>query len=84
MFEHQEKWDGTGYPRGIAGNEISQVARIIAIADAFDAMTGERAYGRVHSKQEAASEIKRRAGTQFDPEIANIFVEQVLGQLGDE
>jgi len=84
VFEHQEKWDGTGYPRGIAGNEISQVARIIAIADAFDAMTGERAYGRVHSKQEAASEIKRRAGTQFDPDIANIFVEQVLRQLGDE
>lgn len=83
VFEHQEKWDGTGYPRGIAGNEISQAARIIAIADAFDAMTGERTYGRVHSKQEAASEIMRCAGTQFDPEIADLFVEHVLGQLSD-
>lgn len=78
VLEHQEKWDGTGYPRGLKGNEISLQARIIAIADSFDAMTGERTYGKVHSKEEAIKEILNCSGTQFDPDIASIFIEEVL------
>lgn len=73
-LEHHERWDGSGYPKGLKGAEISVPARIIAIADAFDAMTGERTYKDVISDQDAFQEIKRCAGTQFDPEIAKIFI----------
>ena len=58
--------------------EISLEARIIAIADAYDAMTGKRAYGKNLSKEEAKEEIKRCAGTQFDPTLAKIFIEKIL------
>lgn len=78
VLEHQEKWDGTGYPRGLKREEISKQARIIAIADAFDAMTSERTYGEKLSIEEAKNEIARCAGTQFDPEIAKMFIEKVL------
>ncbi|MEG0641952.1 MAG: diguanylate cyclase [Clostridium sp.] len=74
---HHEYWDGTGYPRGIKGEEIPLVARIISIADVYEAMTGERPYRRVMSKQEAMHELKRCAGTQFDPNIIKAFCENV-------
>jgi putative nucleotidyltransferase with HDIG domain len=80
IFEHQEKWDGTGYPRGLKGNEILLQARIIAIADSYDAMTSHRNYGKELSEEEAINEINRCSGTQFDPAIAKIFVEKVLGK----
>ena len=80
VLEHQEKWNGKGYPKGLKGEEISLQARIIAVADAFDAMTRDRAYGKVLSEEEAIKEIKRCSGTQFDPEIAGVFVENVLGK----
>jgi len=80
IFEHQEKWDGTGYPRGLKGEEILLQARIIAIADSYDAMTSHRNYGKELSEEEAINEIKRCSGTQFDPAIAKIFVEKVLGK----
>ena len=74
VLEHQEKWDGTGYPRGISGDEISLEARIIAMADAFDAMTRPRTYGNVFTPEQALDEIKRCAGTHFDPMLSYIFV----------
>jgi diguanylate cyclase (GGDEF)-like protein/PAS domain S-box-containing protein len=77
-LEHHEHWDGTGYPKGLKGEEISVFARIIAIADAFDAMTRERTYKKMLSEKEAIDEIKRCAGIQFDPEIAKVFTEQYL------
>ncbi len=77
---HHEKWDGSGYPRGLKGTEISLQARIIGLADAYDAMTSIRTYQKVHSEEEAAQEIMHCAGTQFDPEIARVFVEKVLGK----
>ncbi len=80
VLQHQEKWDGTGYPKGLKKEEISMQGRIIGIADAFDAMTGERTYGKVFSEIEAVSEIRRCAGTHFDPEIAKVFVEKVLAR----
>jgi len=83
IFEHQEKWDGTGYPRGLKGDEILLQARIIAIADSYDAMTSHRNYGKELSKEEAIIEINRCSGTQFDPAIAKIFVEKVLGKGWD-
>ncbi len=83
IFEHQEKWDGTGYPQGLKGEEILLQARIIAVADSYDAMTSHRNYGKEFSEEEAISEIKRCSGTQFDPTIARIFVEKVLGKDWD-
>ena len=83
IFEHQEKWDGTGYPRGLKGEEILLQARIIAVADSYDAMTSHRSYGKTLSEEEAINEIKRCSGTQFDPAIAKTFVEKVLGKAWD-
>lgn len=77
---HHERWDGTGYPKGIRGESIHFKARIIAIADAFDAMTSERPYKNALPEDEAVSEMRKNAGTQFDPELARVFVEKVLGK----
>ena len=78
ILEHHEKWDGSGYPKGLKGEEISIEARIITVADSYDAMTSERSYRNGISKEEAVEEIKRYSGSQFDPQIAKIFVERVL------
>jgi len=71
---HHERWDGKGYPQGLEGEKIPLLSRILAIADAFDAMTNDRAYRTAISKQEALEEIERCAGTQFDPQIAQLFI----------
>lgn len=80
ILEHQEKWDGTGYPRGLRNEEISIQARIIAVADSYDAMTSDRTYRKRLSEEEAINEIIKNSGTQFDPNIAKIFIEKVLGK----
>ena len=79
ILEHHEYWNGEGYPRGLKGEEISVQARIIAVADSFDAMTSDRPYGKKFSEEEAIYEIRRCSDTQFDPEIASLFIEKVLG-----
>jgi response regulator RpfG family c-di-GMP phosphodiesterase len=71
---HHEWYDGGGYPRGLGGDEIPLVGRIVAIADAYDAMTSDRAYRRALRHEIAVAEIERCAGTQFDPELAELFV----------
>ena len=78
ILEHQEKWDGTGYPNGLKGEQIAVEARIIAVADAFDAMTRDRSYRKGFSRDEAAVELLRYSGTQFDPAIVDVFVNKVL------
>ena len=75
VFEHHERWDGNGYPKGLKGNDISVEARIIALADSYDAMTSERSYRKALSNEEAIKEIERCSGTQFDPEIVKVFLE---------
>ena len=79
VFSHHERWDGSGYPRGLRGIEIPIYSRIIAVADSYDAMTCDRPYREPVSKEEAIEEIRKNAGTQFDPEVAKIFVEKVFG-----
>jgi len=78
ILSHHERWDGNGYPRGLKEEKIHLYSRIIAIADSFDAMTSERTYRRALSIREAIDEIKRNSGTQFDPHIAEVFVEALL------
>lgn len=77
-----ERWDGDGYPDGLAGDEIPLGSRIIAACDAFDAMTANRAYDAPRSREEALAELRRNAGTQFDPEVVELLCAYVQG-LGD-
>jgi putative nucleotidyltransferase with HDIG domain len=70
---HHEKYDGSGYPDGIKGNDAPIVARIIAVADTFDAMTTDRPYRKGLSFDTAFEELKKHAGTQFDPDVVNAF-----------
>jgi putative nucleotidyltransferase with HDIG domain len=74
VYAHQETFDGTGYPRGLRGEEIPLGARIFAIADTLDAMTSDRPYRKKCSLAEARREIARCSGTQFDPAIVNVFL----------
>ena len=77
VLSHHERWDGKGYPRHLKGEEISLIARIICIADAYEAMTADRAYRSAMAKEHAISELRKYAGTQFDAEIVRIFEEKV-------
>ena len=74
VYSHQEKFDGTGYPRGLRGEEIPLGARIFSIADTLDAITCDRPYRKAQSLDAARAEIKRCSGTQFDPEIVDVFL----------
>ena len=77
ILHHHEKWDGSGYPEGLAGEGIPLVARIVGAVDAFDAMTTPRPYRDVVSHEDALTELKRCAGTQFDPQIVEL-IDQIL------
>lgn len=79
---HHEHYNGNGYPRGLKGEEIPLLARIISIVDAYDAMTQDRVYRKAMTKRQALEEIKRNSGKQFDPEIVKIFVD-IVTQRGD-
>jgi len=79
---HHERYDGTGYPAGLSGNNIPMDARILAVADAFDAMTSKRPYrDRELTREEAFEELQRYAGTQFDPAVINAFLELGVPKL---
>ncbi|MHB0912448.1 MAG: bifunctional diguanylate cyclase/phosphohydrolase [Armatimonadota bacterium] len=80
VAHHHERWDGAGYPWGVAGEEIPLMARILAIADAFDAMTSDRAYRKAMSCSMALLEIQASSGKQFDPALAEIFAD-MLGEI---
>ena len=78
---HHENWDGKGYPRGIAGEEIPLAGRIVAIADVYDVITSARSYKEPASATEARAELARCAGTQFDPRLVRAFVNISLGKM---
>jgi len=75
VLYHHERWDGTGYPVGLEGEAIPAEARVLAVVDAFDAMTTDRSYRRALSEAAAVAELERCAGRQFDPEIVRVFAE---------
>ena len=72
---HHEKWDGTGYPNGLAGKEIPLAARILAIADVYDALTTQRIYKKAFSHEESIRAMVRERGKHFDPELLDAFLE---------
>jgi PAS domain S-box-containing protein len=71
---HHERWDGTGYPDRLKGDDIPLLARILAVADGFEAMTSERPYRRARTEEEALEELHKGAGTQWDPEVVKVFL----------
>lgn len=77
ILSHHERWDGRGYPRGLKGDDIPLACRILAVADAYDAMTNDRVYRRAMSEAEAIGELRSNAGTQFDPAIVRLFIEAI-------
>jgi HD-GYP domain-containing protein (c-di-GMP phosphodiesterase class II) len=80
VLHHHERWDGDGYPSGLAGEDIPLIARLITLADAFDAMSSSRTYRTCMSRRDVLAEIMECAGTQFDPSLAPIFVSLDFGE----
>lgn len=78
ILSHHERWDGTGYPEGLEKEEIPLLARIISVVDAFDVMTTGRPYKKAMSREEAVEELKACSGSQFDPKLVEVFINEVL------
>lgn len=83
IYHHQERWDGSGYPAGLRGKEIPLGARILGIADAFEALTSDRPYRKGRPHEEAFEELGKGAGSQFDPELVPVFI-RTLKEVIDE
>jgi hypothetical protein len=79
--QHHERYDGKGYPRGLAGDELSLAGRVVAVADSFDAMTAERSYNQPMTPEAARGELAAKAGTQFDPDVVRAFLNISIGRL---
>ncbi|HBV67987.1 MAG TPA: GGDEF domain-containing protein, partial [Clostridiales bacterium] len=80
ILYHHERWDGAGYPKGLKGAEIPLLSRVLAVADTYDAMTEDRVYRRALSWESSIEEIEKCTGTQFDPDIARLFIELIRKQ----
>ena len=74
---HHERWDGTGYPEQLAGEKIPEAARIVALADVFDAISHDRSYRKASPDNEVTKIMKEGRGTQFDPQLCDLFIELI-------
>jgi diguanylate cyclase (GGDEF)-like protein/PAS domain S-box-containing protein len=74
ILHHHERWDGTGYPEGLKGEEIPLLSRIISIVDAYDVMINQQSYSKALAKEEALADLRKKSGAQFDPELVKVFV----------
>jgi diguanylate cyclase (GGDEF)-like protein/putative nucleotidyltransferase with HDIG domain len=81
VLQHHEKYDGSGYPDGLKGEEIHPLARVLTLADSFDAMTASRPYQKARTREEAYEEIRRCAGTHFDPSLTELFISAIRKAL---
>jgi HD-GYP domain-containing protein (c-di-GMP phosphodiesterase class II) len=81
---HHEKWDGSGYPRGLKGEEIPLTARIFAVVDVWDALTSDRPYRSALSPQKALSYIREGSGKHFDPQVVTAFIALLEQSMGRE
>lgn len=81
ILTHHERWDGNGYPLGLKKDEIPILSRIVSVADSFDAMTNDRCYSKARSIKQGLQELKRCAGTQFDPEIVEVFTNIIENKI---
>ena len=84
VLHHHEHWDGSGYPDGLAGEDIPFGSRVILVADAYDAMTSDRSYRTASTATEALAEIRRRAGSQFDPDVVSALERCIVRGIEDE
>jgi HD-GYP domain-containing protein (c-di-GMP phosphodiesterase class II) len=75
---HHEKWDGTGYPRGLKGEQIPLAARIFAVVDVWDALTSDRPYRSAWSKEKTLEYIREQSGRHFDPRVVEVFLETIV------
>src|SRR2546423_1303410 len=82
IAEHHERWNGSGYPRGLKGEEISLAARIVAVADSYDAMTSLRSYQTAMTPQAARAELTSKAGVDYDPDVVRAFLRVSRGRIG--
>jgi response regulator RpfG family c-di-GMP phosphodiesterase len=82
VLYHQERYDGKGYPAGLKGDEIPLESRIVAVLDAYDAMTTDRIYRKALEREQALRELRRNAGTQFDPKVVDAFLEVIAEREG--
>ena len=84
VLSHHERWDGKGYPNGLSGESIPLFSRIIAIVDAFDAMTSDRSYRKAMSYEMAIEELRNNSGKQFDPDLITFFIDHMIGLSPNE
>jgi diguanylate cyclase (GGDEF)-like protein/PAS domain S-box-containing protein len=84
ILSHHERWDGSGYPRGLSGEAIPLLSRVLSVVDSFDAMTQDRAYRKALPLAAALDEIRKNAGSQFDPEVAEAFLRLMDGEAEDK
>ena len=76
-YSHHEWWDGSGYPRGLKGDEIPLPARIFAVVDVWEALLSERSYKKIWSKQKAIKYLKEQSGIHFDPDVVEVFLNMI-------
>jgi HD-GYP domain-containing protein (c-di-GMP phosphodiesterase class II) len=83
-YGYHEYWDGSGYPRGLRGEEIPLAARIFAVIDVWDALTSERPYRPAWTKEKTIQYMQEQSGKYFDPKILEIFIQNILSSFNDE